>query len=132
MINLFCLESITKQVFFWSQEERTADALLPIYTENDFGSVSRVLRENTDPTIQSCASRLRHGNCPSVEGAQLITTVVNWNKSDSGAAQFRICCTESLRTAEQCIRERIHSTDVRCSGRKLDSHCSASLSRSST
>ncbi|KAK6051806.1 ankyrin repeat protein [Cooperia oncophora] len=75
-------------------EEEGGDFFIPnelvFYSENDFGSLSRILRENTDPTIQACASRLRHGNSQSPEGAQLITTVVNWNKNDSGAAQFAI------------------------------------------
>ncbi|WKY01344.1 hypothetical protein Q1695_015389 [Nippostrongylus brasiliensis] len=85
---LFCLESVNKHVFFWCQNDRPTDALLPVYSENEFGSLNRVLRENTDPQIQCTASRLRYGNFIAPEGSQLITAVMNWCKSDSGPVHF--------------------------------------------
>ncbi|KJH48257.1 ankyrin repeat protein [Dictyocaulus viviparus] len=88
---IFCLESITKHMFFWSQDERRSDTLLPIYTENGFGGPLRVLRESVDSqTVDYSASRLLHGNCVSSEGNQMVAAVLNWTKNSSGASLFAV------------------------------------------
>ncbi|EYC45421.1 hypothetical protein Y032_0428g1284 [Ancylostoma ceylanicum] len=85
---LFCLESLGKQMLFWTQEERPTDALLPIYTDNNFGCLSQVFREYSDPPVDMSASRLRHGILSASEGCQMTTAIMNWNKSESGPAHF--------------------------------------------
>ncbi|ETN78900.1 ankyrin repeat protein [Necator americanus] len=85
---LFCLESLGKQMFFWTQEDRPSDALLPIYTDSNFGCLSQVFREYSDLQVDTSASRLRHGVLSSNEGSQMATAIANWDKSDSGPSHF--------------------------------------------
>ncbi|VDM58712.1 unnamed protein product [Angiostrongylus costaricensis] len=104
---MFYLQSANKQhMFYWSQDERRSDALLPIYTDSGFGGNLQVRGEYVDrQSVDTSASRLLHGGgCVSADGTQLIAAVLNWTNSESGPALFALAAQnhfEQLNTASE-------------------------------
>ncbi|VDM65400.1 unnamed protein product [Strongylus vulgaris] len=105
---LFCLESLAKQMLFWTQEDRASDALLPIYTDSTFGCLSQVFREHSDPPVDASASRLLHGVLSANEGNQMFTAVSCWNKSDNGPAHFAMTAQNHFDQLN-CVAEGGHT-----------------------
>ncbi|KAE9412643.1 hypothetical protein Angca_009452, partial [Angiostrongylus cantonensis] len=104
---MFYLQSANKQhMFYWSQDERRSDALLPIYTDSGCGGHLQVRGEYVDrQSVDASASRLLHGGgCVSADGTQLIAAVLNWTNNESGPALFALAAQnhfEQLNTASE-------------------------------